>query len=75
MKLSVSIPEDDVAFLDSYALHHQIGSRSATLQRAIRLLRAADLSGDYAQAFTEWSEDEDSASWEMTVADGLSSRK
>lgn len=71
MKLSVSIPERDVAFLDAYARNHQITSRSATLQRAIRLLRAADLGSDYAQAFGEWADDEASDSWETAVADGL----
>lgn len=72
MKLSVSIPEEDVAFLDAYARNHKINSRSATLQQAIRLLRAADSSADYAQAFSDWSDDGNADAWDVTTTDGLS---
>ncbi|MGH2394348.1 MAG: ribbon-helix-helix domain-containing protein, partial [Candidatus Limnocylindria bacterium] len=48
MKLSVSLPPEDVEFLDAYARAQRIGSRSAVLHRAIRLLRASELSADYA---------------------------
>ena len=72
MKVSVSIPEGDVAFLDDYAETHGIASRSAVLQRAIRLLRANELSRHYAAAFAEWASDADNRPWEDTVADGLS---
>ena len=75
MKLSVSIPEEDVAFLDAYARDHKITSRSATLQQAIRLLRAADSSADYAQAFSEWSDDGSADAWDTTAADGLNLRQ
>jgi antitoxin MazE9 len=68
MKLSVSIPEEDVEFLDSYAQTHHIRSRSATVQRAIRLLRSSELASDYAGAFDEWADDEP---WDGVVADGL----
>ena len=47
MKVSVSIPSVDVEFLDSYAHEHGIESRSAAIQQAIRLLRAADLGDAY----------------------------
>ena len=40
MKLSVSLPEDDVAFLDEYTTSHGVPSRSAALQQAVALLRA-----------------------------------
>ena len=65
----MSIPEGDVAFLDEYVRSHSLASRSAALQRAIRLLRANELSQHYAAAFTEWSA-ADSA-WDAAVADGL----
>ena len=32
MKLSVSLPDEDVEFLDRYAAEHGIGSRSAAVQ-------------------------------------------
>jgi metal-responsive CopG/Arc/MetJ family transcriptional regulator len=34
MKLSVSIPEEDVEFIDQYADEHGLESRSGVLQRA-----------------------------------------
>jgi Arc/MetJ-type ribon-helix-helix transcriptional regulator len=70
MKVSVSIPEEDVAFLDEYASQRGLDSRSAALHRAIRLLRTAELSASYEAAFEEWS-DEDVATWDGAVAEGL----
>ena len=71
MKVSVSIPESDVEFLDDYAESHGMASRSAALQRAIRLLRANELSRHYAAAFTEWADVPDNSAWDATAADGL----
>ena len=71
MKVSVSIPEGDVAFLDDYAKAHGMTSRSAALQRAIRLLKANELSPHYAAAFAEWAGDGDDSAWDAAVADGL----
>ena len=50
MKVSVSLPDDDVRLLDGYAQSQGIGSRSAVLQQAVRLLRAAELGDAYALA-------------------------
>ena len=72
MKVSVSLPEEDVEFLDSYARGHQVASRSAVVHRAIALLRAADLASDYAAAFDEWADDGESRAWDAVTADGLS---
>lgn len=69
MKLSVSVPDDDVEFLDSYLATHRFASRSAVLQRAIRLLRASELTDSYAAAFTEWSNEPDSDAWDAATAD------
>jgi Arc/MetJ-type ribon-helix-helix transcriptional regulator len=71
VKLSVSLPDDDVAFLDDYARARGIESRSATLHRAVRLLRASELGTAYAQAWKEWAQDDETASlWDSTTADG-----
>jgi Arc/MetJ-type ribon-helix-helix transcriptional regulator len=43
MKVSVSLPEGDVEFLDAYARSHGYDSRSAVLHKAVGLLRSADL--------------------------------
>ncbi|MDH3731303.1 MAG: ribbon-helix-helix domain-containing protein [Acidimicrobiia bacterium] len=69
MKLSVSIPEEDVEFLDTYAKIHRISSRSAAVQQAIRLLRASELTEAYAAAFTEWADGDDGVAWDVTTAD------
>ena len=71
MKLSVSIPDDDVAFLDQFAERAGMESRSAVLHRAIALLKSADLAGEYDIAFTDWNESVDEQLWESTVGDGL----
>ena len=71
MKLSVSLPEEDVAALDAYARSAGLPSRSAALHQAIRLLRLQGLEDDYAAAWTEWSESGEQAAWEGTVGDGV----
>jgi Arc/MetJ-type ribon-helix-helix transcriptional regulator len=43
MKVSVSLPEEDVAFLDARAHAQGYGSRSAVVHEAVRLLRASEL--------------------------------
>ena len=70
MKISVSIPDEDVETLDAYAQAHQLPSRSATIRQAIRLLRTSDLVLDYATAFEEWSE-ADTALWDTAAGDGI----
>ena len=69
MKVSVSIPDEDVQFLDNYTKTHRIASRSAALHRAIRFLRASDLTDAYADAFAEWANDPANDAWDIAVAD------
>ena len=38
MKVSVSLPDEDVEFLDAYARSQGLASRSATVHKAVRLL-------------------------------------
>ncbi len=71
MKVSVSLPSEDVEYLDAYSREQQLGSRSAALHKAIRLLRAAELGADYESAWDEWTDDEDAAAWDRTAGDGL----
>ncbi|HEX5268040.1 MAG TPA: ribbon-helix-helix domain-containing protein [Acidimicrobiales bacterium] len=72
MKLSVSLPEEDVEFLDRYADSQGIGSRSAVVHKAVRLLRASQLGPAYEEAWVEWADSSDAELWESTVSDGLS---
>ncbi|HZI97065.1 MAG TPA: ribbon-helix-helix domain-containing protein [Actinomycetales bacterium] len=69
MKVSVSLPTEDVAFLDAYAREHG-ASRSAVVLRAVRLLRSDGLGADYDSAWQEWSQT-DGELWETTTGDGL----
>ena len=71
MKVSVSIPETDLVFLDEYVQSHRIPSRSAAVQKAIGLLRASDLSQHYADAFAEWAEAGEDRVWDAAAGDGL----
>lgn len=71
MKVSVSLPEADVVYLDAYAQTQGLDSRSAALQKAVRLLRASELGAAYEDAWTDWAESEDADLWEPATADGL----
>lgn len=70
MKLSVSVSDDQVAFIDKYASAHALASRSGVVQRALTLLRVSELADDYAGAFDEWASG-DAEAWEATVGDGV----
>ncbi|GLY05170.1 MULTISPECIES: hypothetical protein [Actinoplanes] len=65
MKISVSLPEEDVRFLDE-----QGTNRSATLHEAVALLRDRQLADQYAAAFSEWHDSPDAELWDATTADG-----
>lgn len=71
MKISVSLSDQDLATLDEYAAQAGLGSRSAAVQHAIRLLGANRLGDDYEAAWAEWETSGDAALWEQTVGDGL----
>ena len=71
MKISVSLPEEDVSFVDGYARRTGAASRSAAIHDAIELLRASRLEEEYAEAFAEWDGSEDAAFWDQFSADGL----
>lgn len=71
MKLSVSLPDEDVAYLDAYARDRGLESRSAAVHRAVRLLRASELSAAYEQAWADWDGSEDAELWNNVAADGV----
>ena len=73
MKVSVSLPGEDVEFLDAYAREQGLESRSAALHRAVRLLRVAELGGTYESAWDEWIADGEAGHWESTTGDGVGS--
>ncbi len=73
MKVSVSLPGDDIEFLDSYAQAQGGQSRSAVVHKAVGLLRAAQLADAYEEAWDSWASSDDAMAWETVAADGLGS--
>jgi len=73
MKVSVSLPDDDVEFLDSYAQAQGVQSRSAVLHKAVGLLRTAQLGDAYEEAWDSWAASDEASAWEAVTADGLGS--
>lgn len=71
MKVSVSLPEEDVEFLDSYARAQGIQSRSAAMHKAVGLLRATQLGDAYEEAWASWENSDEASAWESAAADGL----
>jgi Arc/MetJ-type ribon-helix-helix transcriptional regulator len=71
MKLSVSLPEDDVTFVDEYARRRGSSSRSSVVHRAIELLRMAELEDAYVDAWDEWEQSGEAEHWDSTAGDGI----
>lgn len=73
MKVSVSIPEQDLRFLDDYVVDKGLGSRSAGVHEAIGALRQMALTLEAEQAIVDWYDSGEAEVWDVTVADGLGS--
>jgi Arc/MetJ-type ribon-helix-helix transcriptional regulator len=67
VKLSISLPDEDLAFLDEL----NADSRSAAVHAAINVARSLRLADDYAAAFDEWVDSGEAEVWEPVVGDGL----
>lgn len=66
-KLSISLPDEDLVFLDEL----NAGSRSAAIHAAIEVARSMSLVDDYTAAYDEWVESGEAEVWEVVVGDGL----
>ncbi|BDP40371.1 hypothetical protein DAETH_03400 [Deinococcus aetherius] len=71
MKLSVSLPEPQIDFLDHYQRRHRLGSRSEVVQMALKLLQERALEEEYRAAGEEWQGSEDAVLWDRVSGDGL----
>lgn len=71
MKMSVSLPGEDVAFLDAYASTHACPSRSAVVHEAIRMLRLGELDDAYRDAWNEWTGGGGADLWDAVSGDGV----
>lgn len=70
-KVSISLSDRDVAYLDAETRSGRFSTRSAAVQRAVQLLRESELADAYAQAYGEWADDADAMAWDEASADGL----
>ncbi|MDR0343881.1 MAG: hypothetical protein LBI49_12400 [Nocardiopsaceae bacterium] len=66
----MSLPPEDVGFLDVCARDKEIESRSAALHKAAGLLRAVQLAAAYEDAWKSWEASGEAEAWESTAADG-----
>jgi Arc/MetJ-type ribon-helix-helix transcriptional regulator len=71
MKLSISVPDEQMALIDRVMTAQGLTSRSAAIQQGIELWLNQALVDDYAAAFKEWDRSGDSTAWETVVGDGL----
>ena len=71
MKISVSLPNEDVEFLDEYAETQGYASRSAVVHTAVRILRSSKLGDAYAAAWQEWKDSDEAEIWDTASGDGL----
>jgi Arc/MetJ-type ribon-helix-helix transcriptional regulator len=71
VKVSVSLPPEEVAYLDAYAREHDMQSRSAVVHKAVTLLRSSQLEAAYEDAWQSWDSSQDDAGWDSAAADGL----
>jgi Arc/MetJ-type ribon-helix-helix transcriptional regulator len=70
MKVSVSLPADDIDFVDSYA-RERGATRSAVMHEAVELLRHRGLTADYAAAHDEWVTSGEAELWDAVTGDEL----
>ena len=70
MKVSVSLPQDDIDFVDHYARERDT-TRSAVMHEAVQMLRRRDLSMDYEAANDEWASSGEAEAWDNVAGDGL----
>lgn len=71
-KLSISLPGDQVAFVEAYRKDHDLSSRSEVISRGIEMLRQEALAAAYRQHAAEWHTDPDREFWDAAaISDGL----
>ena len=65
-KLSISIPDSALQFVERYRKTHAIKTRSEVIQEALALLRERELDAAYREASVEFDTD-----WDRASSDGL----
>ncbi|OGV27416.1 MAG: hypothetical protein A3F18_03895 [Legionellales bacterium RIFCSPHIGHO2_12_FULL_37_14] len=65
-KFSISLPQQQCDFIESYKSLHNYKSRSLVIQKAIYLLQQIQLEACYAEANNELNQD-----FDITISDGI----
>jgi len=71
MKVSISLSDEDLEFVDSQTRAGRYPTRSAAVQAAIRIMRDREHVDSYAAAWDEWDSSGDSAIWDAAADDGI----
>jgi len=71
VKVSLSLTDDDVRFLDERSRGGGYASRSAVVADAIRAMRMADVVDMYVEDFKAWEESGEARLWDLAASDGL----
>jgi len=66
MKISMNLPEEEVAFVDRQVRAGHYRSRSAAMSAALKLWRKSELESGYVEAFENID-----PIWDHSIADGL----
>ncbi len=66
-KISISLPQSLVRFVEDYKITRGCKTRSQVIEEALELLRSRELESAYREASKEVDD-----AWDITVADGLS---
>lgn len=70
-KVSISLSDEDIAYLDGEVVEGRFASRSAAAQHAIHLLRESALADAYAEAYGAWDDADESSLWDAATGDGV----
>ena len=70
-KISVSVSDEDVRFVEGELRAGRFPSRSAAVAAGLRLLRESALVDSYAEAFAQWHASGEAEAWETVAGDGL----
>ena len=71
MRIRLSLPDDDLAFIDDHVARHPGSSRASAIRDAIQLLREEELGEEYRAAFDEWHESGEDRLWNTVSGDGI----
>jgi len=71
VKISTTVTEFDLAFLEKYTAQHGLPSRAAGFHAAIKALRELELQQQYLEADEEWYTSGEAEVWECVSGDGI----